>query len=131
MMFVHVADPARETAERHEGEDRHQGVEQDINHDREAPSLPNESTKTPKGAPPGRTGAIQSEARAASLPGESGHNREPFRPPVRRTSRAKWREHPTSLRLFLVRPTKREEKIDFFSNCFVGLVQFQVGVRTH
>src|ERR1700754_3501289 len=113
MMVVHVADPAREIAKRHEGEDRHQGVEQDINHDREAPSLSSAWTKTPKGAPPGRIGAVQSEAPAASLPGENGHNREPFRSPARRTSRARWREHPTSLRLFLVRPTEREEDIRF------------------
>src|SRR2546423_9194344 len=67
MMVVHVADPAREIAEPHEGEDRHQGVEQDVDHDREAPSLSSASTKTPKGAPLGRIGAIQFEAPAASL----------------------------------------------------------------
>src|SRR5258706_3946239 len=43
-MVVDVADPACEIAEPHDGEDRHQGVEQDMNHHREAPSLSSAST---------------------------------------------------------------------------------------
>src|SRR5271163_2197211 len=76
-MVVDVADPACEIAERHDGEDRHQGVEQDMNHHREAPLLSTASTNrvmaSRSAQPPGlRRRATKAACTAAARARQSG-----------------------------------------------------------
>src|SRR6266403_2627458 len=93
-MVVDVADPACEIAEPHDGEDRHQGVEQDMNHHREAPSLSSASTNkvmaSKSAQPPGlRRRATKAACAAAARARQSGAPTPPCDKNEAATSEAK------------------------------------------